>query len=257
MASHIPLLEDDRVIGLDGKPLALLPINDWSGLPFETHPHMRKGEVAHRFQTRSPLLLVHLGAHGPIARSVRAETVYDLLLAPGQVDVLLVRLPDGLWLVGLRPWRSATPVELDPGTGPLVRTRRTSAWSSRARCCRRVIPFSSASAAASAPRSTPVAESGKLCAEGISLALLSRTAHFAMPPPAEPPRAPRALSRQQLAAPRWNLPGRRQHRRRSSVSRDSRAQIGISPYSFSRGCARPRPTTRRPRLRSLVPDPAS
>jgi hypothetical protein len=46
MASHIPLLEDDRVIGLDGKPLAPLPINDWSGLPFETHPHMRKGEVA-------------------------------------------------------------------------------------------------------------------------------------------------------------------------------------------------------------------
>jgi len=39
MASHIPLVEDDHVIGLDGKPLAPLPVNAWADLPFEVHPH--------------------------------------------------------------------------------------------------------------------------------------------------------------------------------------------------------------------------
>ena len=63
MASHIPLFEDDHVIGLDGKPLAALPVNDWAGLPFEVHPHMRKGEVAHRYNPH-PLLLVHVRSHG-------------------------------------------------------------------------------------------------------------------------------------------------------------------------------------------------
>jgi hypothetical protein len=85
MASHIALLEDERVIGLDGKPLALLTINDWSGLLFETHPHMRKDEVAHRYNPH-PLLLVRLGAHDR-SRIRSGKTVYDLLLAPGQVDV--------------------------------------------------------------------------------------------------------------------------------------------------------------------------
>jgi hypothetical protein len=35
MASHIPLVEMDHVIGLDGKPLAPLPVNARVGLPFE------------------------------------------------------------------------------------------------------------------------------------------------------------------------------------------------------------------------------
>ncbi|HEX4235544.1 MAG TPA: hypothetical protein VH041_14710 [Caldimonas sp.] len=49
MASHIPLVEKGRVIGIDGKELAPLPVNPWAGLPFEVHPHMRKGEVADRY----------------------------------------------------------------------------------------------------------------------------------------------------------------------------------------------------------------
>ena len=58
MASHIPLVEDDHIIGLDGKPLAPLPVNAWGGLPFEVHPHMRKSEVANRYNPH-PLLLAH------------------------------------------------------------------------------------------------------------------------------------------------------------------------------------------------------
>ena len=81
MASHIPLVEDDRVIGLDGKPLAPLPINEWPGLPFEIHPHMRKGEVAHRYNPH-PLLIGRLRAHGR-SRIRSGQIVYDLALALG------------------------------------------------------------------------------------------------------------------------------------------------------------------------------
>ena len=111
MASHIPLVEDDHVIGLDGKPLAPLPVNAWAGLPFEVHPHMQKGEVAHRYNPH-PLLLVRLRTHGR-SRIRSGHSVYDLALAPGQVDVFSTgfRMDHGWW--------DCTPgdvlaVELDP-----------------------------------------------------------------------------------------------------------------------------------------------
>lgn len=84
MASHIPLLEDDRVIGLDGKPLAPLPVNAWTGLPFEIHPHMRQGEVAHRTNPHA-LVLVHQNSRGR-SRIASGREVYDLEIAPGHVD---------------------------------------------------------------------------------------------------------------------------------------------------------------------------
>ena len=105
MPSHIPLVEEDRVIGLDGKPLAPLPVNAWAGLPFEVHPHMRKGEVAHRYNPH-PLLLVRLRAHGR-SRIRSGLSVFDLSLAPGPGRLVLGRLPHGPRLVGLHPRRSA------------------------------------------------------------------------------------------------------------------------------------------------------
>lgn len=84
MASHIPLVEDDHVIGLDGKPLTALPVNAWAGLPFEVHPHMRKGEVARRYNPH-PLLLVRRRAHGR-CRIRSGSSVLELTLAPGQID---------------------------------------------------------------------------------------------------------------------------------------------------------------------------
>ena len=111
MASHIPLVEDDHVIGLDGKPLAPLPVNAWLGLPFEVHPHMRKGEVAHRYNPH-PLLLVHQRSHGR-SRISSGQTVFDLVLAPGHVDVFSAgfHMDHGWW--------DCTPgevlaVEIDP-----------------------------------------------------------------------------------------------------------------------------------------------
>ena len=97
MASHIPLVEDDHVIGLDGKPLAPLPVNAWAGLPFEVHPHMRKGEVAHRYNPH-PLLLVRLSTHGR-SRIRSGHSLYDLGLSPGQVDVFSTgfRMDHGWW----------------------------------------------------------------------------------------------------------------------------------------------------------------
>jgi AraC family transcriptional regulator len=111
MASHIPLVEDDHVIGLDGKQLAPLPVNAWSGLPFEVHPHMRKGEVAHRYNPHA-LLLLHVRSHGR-SRIRSGHTVFDLALAPGQVDVFCAgfHMDHGSW--------DCTPgevlaVEIDP-----------------------------------------------------------------------------------------------------------------------------------------------
>ena len=104
MTSHIPLVEDDRVIGLDGKPLAALPVNAWAGLPFEVHPHMRKAEVAHRYNPH-PLLLVRLRAHGR-SRIRSGSSVFDLVLAPGQVDVF----PTGFHMD--HGWWDCTPGEV-------------------------------------------------------------------------------------------------------------------------------------------------
>jgi AraC family transcriptional regulator len=111
MPSHIPLVEDGHLIGLDGKPLAPLPVNAWSGLPFEIHPHIRKGEVARRYNPH-PLLLVHQRAHGR-SRIRSGQTVFDLDLAPGQIDVFSsgFHMDHGWW--------DCTPgevlaVELDP-----------------------------------------------------------------------------------------------------------------------------------------------
>jgi AraC family transcriptional regulator len=111
MASHIPLVEDDHVIDLDGKPLSPLPVNGWSGLPFEVHPHMRKAEVAHRYNPH-PLVLVRQGTHGR-SRIRSGPCVFDLVLAPGQVDVFSsgFHMDHGWW--------DCTPgevlaVELDP-----------------------------------------------------------------------------------------------------------------------------------------------
>ena len=111
MASHIPLVEDGQLIGIDGKPLAPVPVNAWRGLPFEIHPHMRKGEVAHRYNPHA-LLLVRLRAHGR-SRIRSGHTVFDLAIAPGQID---------LFPLGFRmdhAWWDCTPgevlaVEIEP-----------------------------------------------------------------------------------------------------------------------------------------------
>jgi len=97
MTSHIPLVEDGVVIGLDGKPLAPAPVNAWAGFPFEVHPHMRKGEVAHRYNP-SPLVFVRRGAHGQ--SRIRSGThTYELRLEPGQIDIFPVgfRMDHGWW----------------------------------------------------------------------------------------------------------------------------------------------------------------
>ena len=97
MTSHIPLVQDGALIGLDGKPLAAAPINAWTGFPFETHPHMRKGEVAHRYNP-SPLVFLRHGARG--RSRIRSGThTYELRLEPGQIDVFPVgfRMDYGWW----------------------------------------------------------------------------------------------------------------------------------------------------------------
>lgn len=226
MASHIPLLEDDRVIGLDGKPLALLPVNDWSGLPFEIHPHMRKGEVAHRYNPH-PLLLVHLGAHGR-SRIRSGSMVYELLLAPGQIDMFSSGFPMDYG------WWDCTPgevlaVELDPervrafAHDDLGNVEPRTQLSTRDPILERLCGCVRAEVDAGCP-------SGKVFAEGISLALLSRLrSRYAVAAPA--PHAPRTLSRQQLQRAvefiDANLGAD------LSVTRLS-AQVGMSPYSFSK-----------------------
>ncbi|HEX7435453.1 MAG TPA: hypothetical protein VF308_02000, partial [Caldimonas sp.] len=134
MTSHIPLVEDDHVIGLDGKPLAPLPVNAWSGLPFEIHPHMRQGEVAHRYNPH-PLLLVRVGSHGR-SRIRSGHAVFDLRLEPGQVDVFSAgfRMDHGWWdctpgevlAIDIDPERARTylhddAVAVDPPTRLSVR----------------------------------------------------------------------------------------------------------------------------------------
>jgi AraC family transcriptional regulator len=170
MASHIPLVEGDRLIGLDGKPLAPLPVNAWGGLPFEIHPHMRKGEVAQRYNPH-PLLLVRLGAQGR-SRIRSGHSVFDLVLAPGQIDVFSAgfHMDYGWW--------DCTPgevlaVELDPErvhaslgeeTEHVALTTRLSVrdpiLEALFTCIRRDVDAGCAS--------------GRLFAEGLSLSLLAR-----------------------------------------------------------------------------------
>jgi hypothetical protein len=76
MSSHIQLVEDGRVIGLDGRPWAPMPVNAWTGFPFEAHKHMRKGEVAHRYNP-NPLVFLRHGARG------QARIFYRFYLIPG------------------------------------------------------------------------------------------------------------------------------------------------------------------------------
>jgi AraC family transcriptional regulator len=170
MASHIPLVEEDRVIGLDGKPLAPLPVNAWAGLPFEIHPHMRKGEVAHRYNPH-PLLLVRLRTQGR-SRIRSGHSVFDLVLAPGQIDLFSAgfHMDHGWW--------DCTPgevlaVELDPERVHAslgeeteqvdVLTRlsvRDPVLEALFTCMRREVDAGCAS--------------GRLFAEGLSLSLLAR-----------------------------------------------------------------------------------
>ena len=226
MASHIPLLEGDRVIGLDGKPLAPLPINDWAGLPFETHPHMRKAEVAHRYNPH-PLLLVRLGAHGR-SRIRSGKTLYDLLLAPGQVDVFAsgFLMDHGWWdctpgevlAVEFVPERVRSFTHDDLGV-----IEPCTLLSTRDPILERLCGCIRAEVDAGCP-------SGKLFAECISLALLSRV-RSRYTGSVTVPRAPRTLSARQLQRAvefiDANLGGD------LSVARLS-AQLGMSPYSFAK-----------------------
>lgn len=97
MSSHIQLVESGRVIGLDGRTWAPMPVNAWTGFPFEVHKHMRKGEVAHRYNP-NPLVFLRNGAWGR-SRIVSDKNTYDLAVAPGQVDVFPAgfRMNHGSW----------------------------------------------------------------------------------------------------------------------------------------------------------------
>lgn len=193
MASHIPLVEDDHVIGLDGKPLAPLPVNAWAGLPFEVHPHMRRGEVARRYNPH-PLVLVHVRSHGRL-RIRSGQTVFDLILAPGHVDVFSAgfRMDHASWdctpgevlAVEIDPERVRAylhddAVAVDPPTRLAVRDP--------------VLEQLLASMRSEVDCGCP---SGKLFAEGASLALLARlcTCYGVA---AAPPRPARKLSPRQL-----------------------------------------------------------
>jgi AraC family transcriptional regulator len=170
MPSHIPLVEDDHVIGLDGKPLAPLPVNAWMGLPFEVHPHMRKAEVAHRTNPH-PLLLVHLGSRGR-ARIRSGHTVFDLRLEPGQVDVFSAgfRMDHAWWdctpgevlAVAVDPERARNYLQ-DDGVFVDLSTR----LSVRDSVLERLLSGVRSEVDAGCP-------SGALFAEGVSLALLAR-----------------------------------------------------------------------------------
>ena len=85
MGSHIQLVENGRVIGLDGRPWAPMPVNAWSGFPFEVHKHMSRGEVTHRYNPNA-LVFLRFRASGQ-ARILSDRQTYNLTIAPGQVDV--------------------------------------------------------------------------------------------------------------------------------------------------------------------------
>ena len=192
MASHIPLVEDDHVIGLDGKALAPMPVNAWSGLPFEIHPHMRKGEVEHRYNPHA-LLLVHQRAHGR-SRIRSGQTVFEVALAPGQIDVFSsgFHMDHGWWdctpgevlAVELDPERvrsfSSDAAIVNPHTRLAV---RDSVLERLIGCVRAEVESG--------------CRSGRLFAEGLSMSLLSRLAACYMQR-ARPAHATSKLSSQQV-----------------------------------------------------------
>ncbi|HEY4959106.1 MAG TPA: AraC family transcriptional regulator [Caldimonas sp.] len=193
MASHIPLVEDNHVIGLDGKPLAPLPVNAWAGLPFEVHPHMRKGEVSHRYNPH-PLLLVHVRSHGR-SRIRSGHTVFDLALAPGQVDVFCAgfHMDHGSWdctpgevmAVEIDPERARSYLHDDvSAVDPWTRLSIRDAVLERLFACMRSEVESGCT-------------SGRLFAEGLSLSLLARLSACYGGAEA-PPRPARKLSSRQL-----------------------------------------------------------
>lgn len=91
MSSHIQLVEDGRLIGLDGGAWASTPVNAWSGFPCEIHPHMRHGEVKRRYNPH-PLVFLRFGACGR-SRIVSGSRAYDLDVAPLQIDVFPEHFP--------------------------------------------------------------------------------------------------------------------------------------------------------------------
>jgi AraC family transcriptional regulator len=226
MASRIPLVEDDHVIGLDGKPLAPLPVNAWSGLPFEVHPHMRKGEVAHRTNPH-PLLLVHLGSRG-LSRIRSGHTVFDLRLEPGQVDVFSAgfRMDHGWWdctpgevlAVAVDPERTRSYLHEDGVFGDL-----STRLSVRDPVLERLLAGVRNEVEAGCP-------SGALFAEGVSLALLARLrACYAKR--AGTQSAARRLSSAQARA----TVGFIEANLGAELSVATLAgQVGMSPYTFSK-----------------------
>lgn len=85
MASCIPLIERGKVIGLDGRPLEWAPLNAWQGFRIEIHPHMRRGQVEDRCNP-TPLILIRLGARGA-SRIISGKSRFELALDDGQADV--------------------------------------------------------------------------------------------------------------------------------------------------------------------------
>jgi AraC family transcriptional regulator len=225
MASHIPLVEDGHVIGIDGKPLAPAPVNAWEGLPFEIHPHMRKGEVAHRYNPH-PLLLVRLRAHGR-SRIRSGTTVFDLALAPGQVDV---------YPLGFRmdhAWWDCTPgevlaVEIDPERArgylhdELGRLQLDTSLAGRD-------PVLEQLAVCMRTEVENGCRSGRLYAEGLSLALLARlaTRHGGPAPEAQRTRLSSWQLRRVAAFIDANIC--------ADLSVQALAQqLSMSPYTFTR-----------------------
>jgi AraC family transcriptional regulator len=226
MASHIPLFENDHIIGLDGKPLAPLPVNAWAGLPFEVHPHMRKGEVAHRYNPH-PLLLVHLRSHGR-SRIRSGHKVFELALAPGQVDVFCAgfHMDHGAWdctpgevlAVEVDPERTRSylhddAVAVDPSTRL---SGRDPVLSRLIDCMRSEVDTGCAS--------------GRLFAEGLSLSLLARLSTcYGNGHPA--PRPTRKLSSKQLQETVEFIDA---HIGADLSIAALAGQLGLSPYTFSR-----------------------
>ncbi len=104
------------------------------GCHSKSHPHMRQGEVAHRYNPH-PLLLVRVGSHAR-SRIRSGHAVFDLRLEPGQVDVFSAgfRMDHGWWdctpgevlAIDIDPERARTylhddAVAVDPPTRLSVR----------------------------------------------------------------------------------------------------------------------------------------
>jgi AraC family transcriptional regulator len=227
MASHIPLVEDDRVIGLDGKPLAPLPVNAWAGLPFEIHPHMRKGEVAHRYNPH-PLLLMHVRSHGR-SRIRSGHTVFDLALAPGQVDVFCAdfHMDHGSWdctpgevmAVEINPERARGFLHDDArAIDPTTRLSARDPVLERLFACMRSEVDTGCT-------------SGRMFAEGLSLSLLARLAACYGGDAAAPNRPTRKLSAQQLQQTVDFIDA---HIGADLSVAILAGQLGMSPYTFAK-----------------------